>query len=211
MYHNPDDTPARIPRNSAPIRGLFCLQERLKKLFTNVWNVPNALTMLRLVLVPVFIVLFLRGQRIAALVVFCVASLTDMLDGQIARRTNQVTDFGKLFDPLADKLMVLSALICHGAAGHFPWSAILIVGIKEVLMILGGAVLLRKGIVVQANLYGKVATVFFMAALILAFFHEELAARNLPLDVILLWVSVGLTLLALVVYAVQAWKKLRKV
>ena len=183
----------------------------MRKLFTNVWNVPNALTMLRLALVPVFIVLFFRGQRTAALAVFCVASLTDLLDGQIARRTNQVTDFGKLFDPLADKLMVLSALICHGIAGNFPWAAIAIVGVKEGLMVLGSAYMLRRGVVVQANLYGKVATVFFMAALILTFFHGELAARGLPLDVILLWVSVGLALLALIVYASQAFRKLREI
>ena len=190
-------------------KGLLSLKEKIRKLFTNVWNVPNALTMLRLALVPVFIALFLREERMAALAVFCVASLTDLLDGQIARRTNQVTDFGKLFDPLADKLMVLSALICNGIAGTFPWSAIGIVAAKELLMVLGSAYMLRRGVVVSANMFGKVATVFFMAALILAFFHEPLAARQLPLDTVLLWISVGLTLLALAVYAAQARKQLK--
>ena len=85
------------------------MKERLRKLFTNVWNIPNALTMLRLVLIPVFVYLFWKVDRKAALVVFLVASLTDMLDGMLARKLNQITDFGKLFDPLADKVMVPSS------------------------------------------------------------------------------------------------------
>ena len=112
------------------------MKDRLKKLFTNVWNIPNALTMLRLALIPVFVILFWNGHRKMALVVFVVASLTDMLDGMLARKLNQITDFGKLFDPLADKLMVLTALVCQGLAGVFPWSAILIVGLKELVMLL---------------------------------------------------------------------------
>ena len=185
------------------------MKESLRKLFTNVWNVPNALTMLRLVLVPVFIVVFLNGHDMPALVIFCVASITDLLDGQIARRTNQITDFGKLFDPLADKLMVVSALICHTVVGHFPWPAVCIVAAKELLMILGGAFMLKKGIVVYANFSGKIATVFFMAALILGFFHDRLAGFY-SLDVVFLWAAVGLALLALVIYASQAVRSLKK-
>ena len=96
------------------------MKERLKKLFTNVWNIPNALTMLRLALIPVFVWLFWNADRKLALAVFILASLTDMLDGMLARKLHQITDFGKLFDPLADKLMVLTALICQGLAGVFP-------------------------------------------------------------------------------------------
>ncbi len=186
------------------------MKEKIRKLFSNVWTIPNVLTMLRLALVPVFIILFFNDQKIAALVVFCAASLTDLLDGYLARRLNQITDFGKLFDPLADKLMVLSALVCQGISGIFPWIAIIIVGCKELLMVLGGAYMLKKGVVVYANYYGKTATVFFMAALILAFFHEPLAKAGVPLDQIFLWISVGLALLALGVYAVQAVKQLKK-
>ena len=106
------------------------MKEKIQKLFSNVWTVPNVLTMLRLVLVPVFAVLFFRGDRKASLAVFIAASLTDLLDGYLARRLNQITDFGKLFDPLADKLMVLTALVCQGIAGVFPWVAIVLVGCK---------------------------------------------------------------------------------
>ncbi len=186
------------------------MKEKIRKLFSNVWTIPNMLTILRLILVPVFVVLFFNGQKIASLIVFLAASLTDLLDGYLARKLNQITDFGKLFDPLADKLMVLSALVCQGIDGVFPWAAIVIVGCKELLMVLGGAWMLKKGIVVYANYAGKTATVLFIAALVLAFFHEPLAEAGFPADQILLWASVAMALTAMVIYAVQAWKQLRK-
>ena len=185
------------------------MKDKIQKLFSHVWTIPNVLTMLRLILVPVFAVLFFRGFRKASLAVFLAASLTDLLDGYLARRLNQITDFGKLFDPLADKLMVLTALICQGVAGVFPWAAILLVAGKEALMVMGGAYMLKKGIVVYANYLGKSATVAFIAALVLAFFHDELAAAALPLDRILLWVSVALAYAALILYAFRAWQQLR--
>ena len=151
------------------------MKEKIRKLFSDVWTIPNVLTMIRLILVPVFVIVFQAGHTKWALAIFCAASLTDLLDGYLARKLNQVTDFGKLFDPLADKLMVLTALFCQGAAGVFPWTAIWIVLGKEILMMLGGTFMLNRGIVVSANYYGKTATVFFMASLICSFFHRELA------------------------------------
>lgn len=192
------------------------LKDRLKKLFTNVWNVPNTLTILRLLLVPVFVILFRSGRPKWALAVFCAASLTDLLDGWLARKLNQITDFGKLFDPLADKLMVLTALVCQAVtdvpwSAGLPWAAVLIVLAKEILMVAGGAFMLGKGVVVYANYFGKTATVFFMASLILSFFHKELeAAAGVRPDIILLWISTGLALLAMAVYAAQAARSLRK-
>ena len=129
------------------------------------------LTIIRLALIPVFIIVYYNGHPHRALAVFCLASFTDMLDGILARKLNQITDFGKLFDPLADKLMVLTALFCQGAAGIFPWEAIII--------------------------------------LILSFFHQELVEWGRPLDQYLLWISVGLTIQALISYVVSCWKQLR--
>lgn len=164
--------------------------------------------MLRLALIPVFVWLFWNADRKLALAVFILASLTDMLDGMLARKLHQITDFGKLFDPLADKLMVLTALICQGLAGVFPWSAILIVGCKELLMLLGGLFMLKKDVVVYANYAGKTAQVFFILSLILSFFHEELAAWGTRLDLILLWITVGLAILAMIIYLVSYLKVL---
>jgi len=184
------------------------LKDKIQKLFQNVWTIPNVLTMIRLALIPVFLVLFLQGRPKAALVVFIVASLTDLLDGYLARKLHQVTDFGKLFDPLADKLMVLTALICQGVAGVFPWSAIIIVLCKELVMMTGGLFMLSRDVVVYSNMVGKTAQVLFILSLILSFFHEELQARNLPLDLILLWATVVLAIVAMIIYGVGAIKTL---
>ena len=194
------------------------LKERLRKLFTNVWNIPNVLTMLRLVLIPVFVAVFFNTpadqNKIAALVIFAVASITDMFDGMLARKLNQITDFGKLFDPLADKLMVVSAMVCQAIAGVFPWAAVAVVAAKELVMFFGGMYMLSRGVVVYSNYWGKTAQVFFIASLLLSFFHPGLAAGKVCLfgvtiDLLLLWITVALALAALVVYALGAAKKLK--
>ncbi|MBQ6720871.1 MAG: CDP-alcohol phosphatidyltransferase family protein, partial [Clostridia bacterium] len=164
------------------------LKKEAEKVFAHVWTVPNVLTIFRLLLVPVFVIVFVSGHPKAALAVFVAASLTDLLDGFLARKLNQITDFGKLFDPLADKLMVLTALACQGFSGVLPWAAILVVAAKEIYMVIGGLIMLHHDIVVYSNLLGKSAQVFFIASLILSFFHEELAVWGVRLDLILLWI-----------------------
>ena len=197
------------------------MKDRLRKLFTNVWNVPNVLTMIRIALIPVFVVVFFgapEGQdRIAALAVFAAASITDMFDGMLARKLNQITDFGKLFDPLADKVMVVTALICSAAVVPqvFPWAAIIIVACKELIMLAGGMFMLGRGVVVYSNYWGKTAQVFFIAALLLSFFHPSLEAGTFRIlgmtpDLALLWITVALSLAALVVYAFGAVRQLKK-
>ena len=186
------------------------LKEKIRKLFTNVWTIPNVLTMIRLILVPVFVVLFLKGHKMASLGVFVAASLTDMLDGFLARKLNQITDFGKLFDPLADKLMVLSAMVCQGIVGVFPWSAIIIVACKELFMVIGGLLMLKNDVVVYSNYVGKAAQVCFILSLVLAFFHDELAAWGVQLDIILLWITVALALCAMVIYTIGSVRTIRK-
>ena len=185
------------------------LKEKIRKLFTNVWTIPNVLTMIRLLLVPVFVVLFLKGYKMASLGVFVAASLTDMLDGYLARKLNQITDFGKLFDPLADKLMVLSAMVCQGIVGVFPWSAIIIVACKELFMVIGGLLMLKNDVVVYSNYVGKSAQVCFILSLVLAFFHDKLAAWGVQLDIILLWITVALALCAMVIYIIGSVRTIR--
>ena len=190
------------------------MKEKVRKLFSNVWTIPNVLTILRIILIPVFVVLFFKGQKIAALCVFCAASLTDMLDGYLARKLNQITDFGKLFDPLADKLMVLTAMICQTFWGPLPLIAVLIVAAKELMMVLGGVFMLSKGVVVYSNYYGKAAQVGFIASLILSFFHDRFVEGNVMLwgmtpDIIMLWITVALAIIAMVVYATGAVKQIR--
>ena len=185
----------------------------VKKDKKSYWNLPNALTILRLLLVPVYVVLFSLGQKNAALIVFLSACLTDLLDGQIARRCNQITDFGKLMDPLADKIMVLTTMISMtiGNPPHIlpviPWPAVAILLAKEAVMVWGGLKLYKNGIVTYSSLIGKAAHTVFIGALVLSFFHEELGAAlpSWPIapDVLLIWIAVALTLCALVFYVRQ--------
>ena len=190
------------------------MKEKIRKLFSNVWTIPNVLTIIRIILIPVFVVLFFKGEKIAALCVFCAASLTDMLDGYLARKLNQITDFGKLFDPLADKLMVLTAMVCQTFWGPLPLVAVIIVALKELVMVLGGVFMLSKDVVVYSNYFGKAAQVGFIASLILSFFHDRFAEGNIMLwgmtpDIIILWITVALAIVAMIVYAAGAVKQIR--
>jgi len=192
------------------------LKEKIRKLFTNVWNIPNVLTIIRMILIPVFVILFFNNQKMAALAVFCIASFTDFLDGFLARKLNQVTDFGKLFDPLADKLMVLTVMVCQTFWGPLPLVAVLIVALKELVMVLGGMFMLSKNVVVYSNIYGKAAQVGFIASLILSFFHDKFEDGNIKVlgmtpDILLLWITVALAIIAMVVYAVGAVKQIKNV
>ena len=191
------------------------MKEKIQKLFSNVWTIPNVLTIIRIILIPVFVVLFFKGEKIAALCVFCAASLTDMLDGYLARKLNQITDFGKLFDPLADKLMVLTAMVCQTFWGPLPLVAVIIVALKELVMVLGGVFMLSKDVVVYSNYFGKAAQVVFIASLILSFFHDRFLEGNVVLwgmtpDIILLWITVALAVVAMGVYAAGAIKTINK-
>ena len=182
----------------------------IQKYTQNIWNVPNVLTMIRLLLIPVFVVLFVLGYDKLSLLTFCVASFTDFLDGYLARKHNQITDFGKLMDPLADKLMVVTALICQGVKGVFPWVAICIVMLKELVMVFGAYYMLNHDIVVYANMLGKSAQVSFIAALVLSFWHAEFVTMALPIDRVILWIAVVLALVALVDYSRAAYLKIRE-
>ena len=151
-------------------------------------NLPNKLTVLRVCLVPVFIVVMMLPASVLdpiisgliGVAIFIAASVTDMLDGKIARKYGLVTDFGKLMDPLADKLMVCTALIMQGINGTFPGIAIIIVVIKELVMIYGSSYMLAKDIVVYAHSWGKLAQCSFILALVLSFWHKDFTAMAFP-------------------------------
>ncbi len=133
-------------------------------------HIPNTLSSIRLLLVGVFAYLFIKAHYLACLAVFTVAFLTDLLDGYLARRNNWITDVGKVLDPLADKLMVLTALTCFYLRGWLPLWILIIVLAKELIMIVGGIILFKKEVVVYADWFGKSAAGFFNMgiALILA-------------------------------------------
>ena len=172
-------------------------------------NLPNKLTLLRVVLIPVFVVLLLLegGQndtlRIAALIVFCIASFTDFLDGQIARRHHLVTNFGKFMDPLADKLLVCSALICMIELGQLPsWYVITVIA-REFIISGFRLVAADNGIVIAASWWGKFKTTFQMLTVILLIL-------NIPtlhtVTMIIAGIAFVLTLVSLLDYIAKNYK-----
>ncbi|MDR0928343.1 MAG: CDP-diacylglycerol--glycerol-3-phosphate 3-phosphatidyltransferase [Oscillospiraceae bacterium] len=165
----------------------------------NIWNIPNMLTMLRIGMIGLFVLLFVQGKTGWALAVFLIAFFTDMLDGYIARKYNLITDFGKLMDPTADKLMTIAALLCLTLSGYMRAWVVATVLAKEVIMIVGASLLLRRGIVVQAHKIGKAATMTFVVAIAITFFHESVA----PWDFALQCLAVALALWALVHYVIH--------
>ncbi|MCL1963713.1 MAG: CDP-alcohol phosphatidyltransferase family protein [Firmicutes bacterium] len=172
----------------------------------NIWTVPNILTMLRLALIGVLVWQYARGRPMWALAVFLLAGVTDFLDGFIARKWNLITDFGKLMDPLADKLMLIAALACLMVDHRAPMWILAVVVVKEFAMVVGGYWLLRRGIVVQARLIGKAATVSFLLAVAAAFLHDAVA----PLDFVLLCGAAALSVGALAWYVADTVRSIEQ-
>ena len=131
-------------------------------------NLPNALTVLRLVLVPVFIVLGLQQSWTAlwaAFVVFAVAAITDRFDGELARSWGQITDFGRIADPIADKALTLCGFGLLSYQGFLPWWLTILIAVRELGITAMRAFFLRRGVVVSANQAGKLKTFMQMIAL----------------------------------------------
>jgi cardiolipin synthase len=128
------------------------------------FNVPNTLTMIRILMIPLFVYVFfipVQYNMIYAASIYVLAAITDILDGHIARKYNLITDFGKLFDPLADKLLQLVAVACLVWASVLPVWFFAFYILKELLQVFGGFILLKKGTVVSSDIFGKLASVLF--------------------------------------------------
>lgn len=135
----------------------------------SVVNLPNALTVLRLVLVPVFVVLGLQSQSWSALwaafVVFAIAAITDRFDGELARSWGQITDFGRIADPIADKALTLCGFGLLSYQGFLPWWLTILIAVRELGITAMRAFFLRRGVVVSANQAGKLKTFMQIMAL----------------------------------------------
>lgn len=133
-------------------------------------NLPNKLTVLRVILIPFFLLFVLLFQiphhMVFALIVFAAASITDWFDGKIARKHNLVTTFGKFLDPLADKLLVMTALICFTFERWIDPVAVVLILAREFMVTGLRLVVASEGVVVAAGIWGKLKTAFTMVALI---------------------------------------------
>ena len=168
-------------------------------------NLPNKLTLLRIILVPVFMVVLywgFPGATWVALAIFIIASFTDLLDGKIARKYNLVTDFGKFADPLADKMLVTAAMLWFVEIGQMPAWALLIVIVREFAVSGLRMIASDKGRVIAAGWSGKVKTASTMVGLclLMAFPHIQ------PLRWAVIWVVVATTLYSGVEYFARNWK-----
>ncbi|GAA0255719.1 CDP-diacylglycerol--glycerol-3-phosphate 3-phosphatidyltransferase [Faecalicatena contorta] len=166
-------------------------------------NLPNKLTILRVIMVPFFVLFMLTdiggtANKWISLILFVVASLTDLLDGKIARKYNLVTNFGKFMDPLADKLLVCSAMICLIEMNKLDaWIVIVIIS-REFIISGFRLVASDSGVVIAASYWGKFKTVFQMAMIIVLI--ADLGGFFDMLGTILVWVALALTIISLLDY-----------
>ncbi len=185
-------------------------------------NLPNKLTVIRVCLIPVYLVFLLIFQiphhMVWALVIFALASITDWLDGRIARKNNLVTTFGKFLDPLADKLLVMTALICFAFERWIDPIAVVIILGREFMVTGLRLVVANEGVVVAAGIWGKLKTAFTMVALIAIMVLQifwpgpkgspdfNWGAPLFLINEVLIWIAVALTVISGGVYLKAYWK-----
>jgi CDP-diacylglycerol--glycerol-3-phosphate 3-phosphatidyltransferase len=169
-------------------------------------QLPNALTVARLALIPVFVVLMVRaGHRPSwpAGVAFGIAGITDQVDGFLARRWRVESRFGKLADPLADRLMIDAAVILLFAYDRLPWAGLIVILGRDVLLLAGSGLLAPRGLDIDVNAVGKAATWVLYAAIFFRIVTHP--ATQWPVD--LFWAGLALALLAGVLYIRTAWRE----
>ncbi|MGN0506033.1 MAG: CDP-diacylglycerol--glycerol-3-phosphate 3-phosphatidyltransferase [Lachnospiraceae bacterium] len=169
-------------------------------------NLPNKITIFRVCMIPVFLFFFLWDgipySNYIALVVFVVACISDAVDGKLARKHNLVTNFGKFMDPLADKLLVCSALICFVDLGYVNAVIIIVIIAREFIISGFRLVAADNGLVLAASYWGKLKTTSQMIMCILLILHLDTAWFSV-LEQIFIWLSLVLTVVSLVDYIVK--------
>ena len=169
-------------------------------------NTPNKLTIARMIIVPFLVIFLLTGwggeaNRYISLTLFVVASVTDWFDGYLARKNNLVTNFGKFMDPLADKLLVCSTMICMIDLKRLPaWFVIIIIA-REFIISGFRLIAAENGIVIAANYWGKFKTASQMIMIILLILHFD--GIFVILEQIFIWLSLALTIISLITYIWQ--------
>ena len=167
-------------------------------------NLPNKLTLFRVILIPFFVLFMLVDitayDKWIALAIFIVASLTDLLDGKIARKYNLVTNFGKFMDPLADKLLVCSALICLVALSKITAWIVIIIIAREFIISGFRLIASDNGVVIAASYWGKFKTTFQMVMICLMI--ADIEAISL-ITTVVMWIALILTIVSLVDYLIK--------
>lgn len=176
-------------------------------------NLPNKITVVRILMIPFFIAALLIDfpfhQPIAA-ILFIVAALTDSLDGYLARSRNLVTDFGKFMDPLADKLLVSSALICFVQLGSVPAWVVIVIIAREFAITGLRTLAAADGIIISASKWGKAKTMSQMTAIVIILFNNwPFSLIGIPMDTIMIYVATVLTVISGIDYLILNKKVFR--
>ncbi|MCR5619561.1 MAG: CDP-diacylglycerol--glycerol-3-phosphate 3-phosphatidyltransferase [Lachnospiraceae bacterium] len=192
------------------------MSEQTNQKNESIWNLPNALTIFRIILIIPFTVLLIGGQRgwfgsnllvpdILADLIFIIASLTDMLDGKIARRYGLVSNFGKFMDPLADKLLVCTAMIALIDMKRIPAWVVIIIIAREFIISGFRLIAVENGNVIAASWWGKFKTTFQMIMVILMIVEPSLALMGMPVIIvdIIMYIALALTIVSLIDYLVK--------
>ena len=166
-------------------------------------NIPNTLSAIRVLLVPVVIWLIAKDRMIPALIVFLAACLTDILDGYIARTYDMKTRLGNYLDPFADKLMAVSVLLTFAIRGIIPFFVVIVLAVKELMMLIAGVLLIKNGHTVPSNTFGKIAAFMLNASIASGFLYQYIA----PYYLYAIYVSLVFVVAALVQYAAKHVKK----
>ena len=161
--------------------------------------IPNILTVLRFLLIPFILHFLVHDEFILAIIFLTLSGITDILDGTIARKFNFITNFGKLIDPLADKITQLSILWMLVSKNIIPLWILVIVLLKEATMVAGASFLYGKELVVSSKWYGKASTVLFYLAIVLTMIFKDLQISN-GIDLIIYYIAVTMTIFSLAMY-----------
>ena len=169
-------------------------------------HVPNLLTIIRFFLIPIILVLIFQDKYVEAFIMLTISGTTDILDGYIARKFNFVSDFGKLMDPLADKLTQISILVALCIKQIVPIWMIVIIFLKEIIMIAGASFLYKKDLVFSSKWWGKLATVIFYIAIAASLFVRYFNF-TWHFDIYIYYIALIATLFSLVMYFKSIFKQ----
>lgn len=187
---------------------------RKEEIRKQLWTIPNIITYFRIICVPFFIWFTVDkttyinwgnySYPIIGFIIIVVAATSDLFDGMIARKFNQSTAFGAALDPIADKLMHVSALLCLTIIGSVHWAFIVLLMLKELSMIIGGLVLVKYSQPIKANYVGKVASALLSLGVFMSFFHEFFKDKAFYADWIVIGIAIIITYVAFAGYLKQA-------
>ncbi len=181
------------------------------KLDKRIWTIPNVLTFIRIASVPVYMYFLLAAKDYAtgiinqtyvyiAFGILAGAASTDLFDGYIARRFNQVSDLGKVLDPIADKLMCVSAIVGLTIVGYVHWAFTVLLAVKELSQMAFAGYLLVKKVIIPSRIYGKIAMWFLSIGISASFFHPIMVDYVFYLDWIVTGIGIAIAYFALVAY-----------